>query len=242
MRQRPSSRFLCCERRALPSPISVVLQEFVRLRPRPYRRKGSQQGWRKSPRSTSTPVPRSFRVAHSVPGLRNQLWGPWAVGAWSRSPREGQGAADAWETEMSRLRAGVIPSAPPLPGVGAVEAQAPRPGRTYVPVPRPPARLLCVAMKRLSINPVWTVELEHKGCLLSGYRFKSRHCPAASDYKFFPFPGLGPLARGSGGQGGALGCPLKCESPPPPPPLAAVRACPGAPGHAKCAETRAIAG
>lgn len=48
-------------------------------------------------------------------------------------------------------------------------APGPRRGRAPRAAPSPPPpRLLCVAVKRLSIKPVWTVEREHKGCLLSG--------------------------------------------------------------------------
>lgn len=53
-------------------------------------------------------------------------------------------------------------------GPWGVGAPGSRSGRAPSPAPSPPPRLLCVAVKRLSINPVWTVEREHKGCLLSG--------------------------------------------------------------------------
>lgn len=59
----------------------------------------------------------------------------------------------AWDLEAGGRR--------PRAGPGAGAARQPV-------VPGGPARLLCVAVKRLSIKPVWTVEREHKGCLLSG--------------------------------------------------------------------------
>lgn len=89
-------------------------------------------------------------------------------------PPLGLGSPPSWGWRSKRV---IRPLTPPptgpgslcllgSPGAGRRAKTRTRP-RPHVR-PQPPPRLLCVAVKRLSINPVWTVKREHKGCLLSG--------------------------------------------------------------------------
>lgn len=109
---------------------------------------------------------RHARSPAASPGVRGpSRWRILGAGKGTRAGGErGRAGAACPCGKPARVRRAGAPSGPPgVPAPGGERAR-----RAPTPAPSPPPRLLCVAVKRLSINLVWTVEREHKGCLLSG--------------------------------------------------------------------------
>lgn len=114
-----------------------------------------------------------FRVAHSAPDPgRKGLWGwgparrarSWEVGGLVPGPPLRAETARPRGSSLGARGVAGDSRGPRVPARGGRRDPAP----AARPPQPPPPPLLCVAAKRLSINPVWTVEREHKGCLLSG--------------------------------------------------------------------------
>lgn len=172
-------------KRALLS-ISVIPQAPSSPNHCPRRGRRWPEGWggREEQRDLNTacsisPVLRPFRVAFRS-GIEKGALVAGPAGSRLRAGRRvpGPPLGLGWGGGVRRAGGGVPgqavrpPTLPPA-SVPPGEAGAGRRARTRTRprphvCPQPPPRLLCVAVKRLSINPVWTVEREHKGCLLSG--------------------------------------------------------------------------
>lgn len=103
----------------------------------------------------------SHATSPQLRGASGWLRGPWWLGPEAPGLRVGGGVSGS-------LPQGKPGWSPLSRGPWGVRAPGSRGGRAPTAAPSPRSRLLCVAVKRLSINPVWTVERERKGCLLSG--------------------------------------------------------------------------